>query len=151
MTLHDRQVGHLARLKREELAQEIEHLLDSLDPSQIPEESRFLLDFDVDYLAEGDIANQEHWIIAVKAAHIAGMRKQRRSQWWLPKKKRKRRAPPTRVFATDDVVDTLRRDLMPDLPPPSNKRRTSEGLLSLLEPSNKRQRRKKKLNVVNVS
>ena len=148
MTLHDRQFGHLAQLKREELAQEIERL-HALDPSQIPEESRFLLDFDVDDLAEGDIANQEHWIIAVKAARIAGMRKQRRSLRWkaLPKKKRKRRDPPTRVFATEPLAVTLQRDLLPELPTPSNKRCPSEGSLSLLEPSNKRRRRRRKLTM----
>ena len=148
MTLLDRQFGHLARIKREELAQEIERL-HSLDPSQIPEESRILLDFDVDDLAEGDIANQEHWITAVKAARIAGMWKQRRSLRWkaLPRKKRRRRDLPTRVFATEPLATTLQRDLLPELPPPSNKRCHSEGSLSLLEPSNKRRKRKKQLSV----
>jgi hypothetical protein len=44
LTLHDRQHGHLAMLRRETLAQEIE-FLQSLSPDEVPEESRFLLDF----------------------------------------------------------------------------------------------------------
>lgn len=44
--------------------------------SEVPAESQFLLDFDfdIDDLAEGDISNQEHWILAMRAARTAGMR-----------------------------------------------------------------------------
>jgi hypothetical protein len=44
------------------LAAEMERL-HSLYPSEVPKESRFLLDFDIEDLAEGDVANQEHWIL----------------------------------------------------------------------------------------
>lgn len=73
-------------LRREELAEEIERL-HSMDPSDILEESKFLLDFDMDDPAEGDIANQEHWIIAMRAARTASVRAQGRRVRWsnLPK------------------------------------------------------------------
>lgn len=144
MTLHDRKYGHLARIRREELAQEIEHL-HALDPDMIPEESKFLLDFDPDDLAEGDISNQEHWIIAVKAARVAGMRKQGHSRRWRlrPKKKRQHRLP-TRVFPVVSLRETLLTEVFPDLLPNTNKRLPSEAALSLLEPSNKRRKRRRK-------
>jgi hypothetical protein len=85
-------------LRREELAEEIE-CLHSMDPSDIPEESKFLLDFDIDDLAECDIANQEHWIIAMRAARTAGVRAQGRRVRWatLPKRRRRHRAPTSHV------------------------------------------------------
>jgi hypothetical protein len=73
LTLHDKQQGHLAMLRHEELAEEMERL-QSMDPTEVPAESQFLLNFDIDDLAEGDIANQEHWILAMRAVGIAGMR-----------------------------------------------------------------------------
>lgn len=60
------------QLPREELASELERL-HSLDPDDVPKESQFLLDFDIDDLAEGDIFRQEQWIIAMRAARRAGM------------------------------------------------------------------------------
>jgi hypothetical protein len=76
LTLHDRQHGHLTNLRQEELAAKMETL-----------HSRFLLDFDIDDLAEGDIANQEHWILAMRAARIAAMRVRGSKVRWakLPK------------------------------------------------------------------
>jgi hypothetical protein len=79
LTLHDRQLGHLAQLRRKELASELERL-HSLDSDDVPKESQFLLDFDIDDLAEGDIFLQEQWIIAMRAAHRAGMRARGRSR-----------------------------------------------------------------------
>ena len=81
LTLHDKQHGHLALLKREELAQELIKL-QALDPSDVPPESRFLLDFDVSDLAEGDIGRQELWISTMRAARIAGVRQQNRKKRW---------------------------------------------------------------------
>ena len=144
ITLHDRQHGHLANIRREELAAEMERL-HSLDPSEVPEESRFLLDFDIDDLAEGDVAKQEHWILAMRAARVAGMRVQGRRVRWakLPKRRRRRHDPPTRVFPNPTLQDTLRGEVFGELDVPVRKR-PSEAVLSLLEPSNKRKRRRKK-------
>lgn len=146
ITLHDRQHGHLANLRREELAEEMERL-HSMDPSEVTEESRFLLDFDIDDLAEGDVANQEHWILAMRAARVAGMRVQGRRVRWakLPKRRRRKHDPPTRVFPNPTLQDTFRDEVFGDLDVPVRKR-TSEAVLSLLEPSNKRKRRRKKDN-----
>jgi hypothetical protein len=134
LTLHDRQHGHLTKLHQEELAAEMERL-----------HSRFLLDFDIDDLAEGDIANQEHWILAMRAARVAGMRVQgRRVQWAkLPKCRRPKHDPATRVVPNPTLQDTFRDEVFGDLDVPVRKR-TSEAVLSLLEPSNKRKRRRKK-------
>lgn len=146
ITLHDGQHGYLANLRREELAEEMERL-HSMDPTEVPEESRFLLDFDIDDLAEGDVANQEHWILAMRAARVAGMRVQGRRVRWakLPKRRRRRHDPPTRVFPNPTLSDTFRDEVFGDLEVPVRKR-TSEAVLSLLEPSNKRRRRRKKGN-----
>jgi hypothetical protein len=145
LTLHDRQHGHLANLRREQLAEEME-LLHSMVPDEVPAESRFLLDFDPDDLAEGDISRQEHWILAMRAARIAGMRVQGRQVRWgkLPRRRRRHNDPPTRVFETPSLADTLAKEVFADLSPTTKKRRPSEAVLSLLEPSNKRRRRKKK-------
>jgi hypothetical protein len=115
-------------------------------PDEVPAESRFLLDFDPDDLAEGDISRQEHWILAMRAARIAGMRVQGRRVRWgkLPRRRRCHHDPPTRVFETPSLADTLAKEVFADLSPTTKKRRPSEAVLSLLEPSNKRRRRKKK-------
>lgn len=47
LILHDWQRGHLALLRRQELAEEMERL-NSMDPADVPEESRLFLDFDPD-------------------------------------------------------------------------------------------------------
>ena len=132
-------------LRRDELAEELERL-HAMDASEIPEESKFLLDFNIDDLAEGDIANQEHWIIAMRAARTAGIRTKNRSVRWakLPKRCRKHRLPPSCVFVTqtnrEAVLHTAFADLLPQ-----DKKRPSEAVLSLLEPSNKHRKRGRKM------
>lgn len=132
-------------LRREELAEEMERLHE-MDPSEVPEESKFLLDFDIDDLAESDITNQEHWIIAMRAARIAGMRVRGRSVRWasLPKRRRKHRAPPSRVFTSLTVREEVLQTAFSDLLPQDTRRRPSEAVMSLLEPSNKRRKRRRK-------
>jgi hypothetical protein len=71
----------LTQLKRDELANELERS-HSLDPADVPKESQFLLNFDIDDLAEGDIFRQEQWILAMRAACRAGMRARGRSRRW---------------------------------------------------------------------
>ena len=132
-------------LRRETLAQEIE-FLQSLSPDEVPEESRFLLDFNPDDLAEGDISNQEHWILAMQAARVAGMRIRGRKIRWAKSSRRLRRRhdPPTRAFASKSAVEEIQQDLFGDLADPYAKKRPSDASISLLEPSNKRKRRRKK-------
>jgi hypothetical protein len=145
LTLHDRQHGHLATLRRETLAEEMERLHD-LAPEDVPEESRFLLDFDPDDLAEGDIPNQEHWILAMRAARIAGMRTRGRRVRWakLPRRLRRRHDPPLRPFSSKSPEELLSEDLFGPTDASTVKKRPSEASLSLEEPSNKRRRRRKK-------
>jgi hypothetical protein len=144
LTLHDRNLGHLAQLRREELASELERL-HSLDPDDVPRESQFLLDFDIDDLAEGDVFRQEQWIIAMRAARRAGMRARGRSRRWStrPRRLRRRHDPPLRAFRPPDVAADIRNDAFGDLLP-TNSKRPSESQISLLKPSNKHRRRKKK-------
>ena len=142
-TLHDKQHGHLAMLRREELAQEIERL-QSLDPADVPADSRFLLDFNIDDLAEGDIGMQEEWIYAITSARKAGMRAQRRSISWSQRPRRLRQPRrPAQPFRP--VRDTTYEDVFGDMTPRVTRPRPSDAVLSLLEPSNKRRRRRKKV------
>jgi hypothetical protein len=109
LTLHDKQHGHLARLRRETLAEEIERL-HSMDPEEVPKESRFLLDFNPEDLAESDISKQEHWILAMRAARMAGMRACGRKLRWAksPQRLRRRHDPPSQRLS----VMTCLADLM---------------------------------------
>ena len=132
-------------LRREELAAEIERLQD-MDPTDVPAESQFLLDFDTEDLAEGDISAQEHWILAMKAACIAGMRLRGRRARWAKKTRRlwRRHDPPQRAFHCSTLTTTLQDEVFGDIFPTVNKR-PSDAVLSLLEPSNKRRRRRRKM------
>jgi hypothetical protein len=147
LTLHDKQHGHLAMLRRETLMEEIERL-HSMATDEVPEESKFLLDFDPDDLAEGDISNQEHWILAMRAARVAGMRTRGRQVRWakLPRHLRRRHDPPTRPFQHRTVAESVQRDLFSSFDEPSARKRPSEASFSLLEPSNKRRRRRKAID-----
>jgi hypothetical protein len=131
-------------LQREELAEEMERL-HAMDPAEVPAESQFLLNFDIDDLAEGDITNQEHWILAMRAARIAGMRARGRQarRAKQPRRLRRRHAPPTRVFQRQQLSSVLREEVFSDIEPAVNKR-PSEAVMSLLEPSNKRRQRRRK-------
>ena len=144
LTLHDKQRGHLTMLRREELAEEMERL-HAMDPAEIPEESRFLLDFDLDDLAEGDILNQEHWMMAMRATRIAGMRSRGRTVRWasLPRRRRRRHDPSIRAFRVPNVRSTIEEEVYGDLSCTSNKRRPSDAVLNLLEGSNKRRKRRR--------
>lgn len=44
--------------------------LSTTEASDIPEESRFLLDIDTNRLADGDIDSQEYWVHAMTAARL---------------------------------------------------------------------------------
>jgi hypothetical protein len=55
----------LANSRREQLAKEI-YKLQHMDPKDIPEESQFLLEFDME---------QEYWLAAIKAARLAGLQR----------------------------------------------------------------------------
>ena len=74
LSLHDQVKGHLRLKQRINVLEQIETLVD-LDPREIPEDSRFLLEFDHDRLCKSDLETQLYWVRAVKAARRAGRRK----------------------------------------------------------------------------
>jgi hypothetical protein len=146
ITLHDQQHGHLALLCREKLIEEIEKL-QALDPDDVPPESTFLLEFDIDSLGAADITKQEQWIMAMQAARKAGVRRQGRCLRWkkIPWRKcRILRRPPTQVFCSHNTFEHLQQELFSDILPSMSHRRPSEAVLTLLEPSNKRRKRRRK-------
>ena len=108
-----------------------------MDPLEVPAESQFQLDLNINDLAEGNISNQEHWIMAMRAGRIAGMRVRGQKVRWasLPKCRRWLHDPPTEAFQTSLLQDTLEQDIFADVIITTKKRRPSKAVLSLLEPS----------------
>jgi hypothetical protein len=78
VTLHDKIHGFLVAIKQKELIKTIEFLHD-LPATEVPKESQFLLDCDIDELRSADTSYQEHWIAAMKSARTAGLRLRRLS------------------------------------------------------------------------
>ena len=76
ITLHDKAGGSLRRQKMEQMRSEAE-ILACTDPCALPEESRFLLELDGDRYIKGDsnFHDKSYWIMAMKAAVVAGRRK----------------------------------------------------------------------------
>ena len=73
ISLHDRRLGQIALTNRLEVLHDIETLMDT--PShKIPEDRRFLLEFDLDKLRNSDNNGQQYWLRAIKAARHAGRR-----------------------------------------------------------------------------
>ena len=72
--LHDRKRGYLRLKERDQLLLEIEQLMET-DPSEVPPESQFLLEFDVDGLCRSSFDNQQYWVADAKAAIKAGSRR----------------------------------------------------------------------------
>lgn len=71
---HHHTLGSIRRAERRQLLLEIDRLM-SLDPNEIPEESKFLLEVDFAQLRQGEVTTQHYWVHAVKAAIVAGQRK----------------------------------------------------------------------------
>lgn len=74
----------------------------------------------------------------MRVARIAGMRVRGRRVRWakLPKKRRRQHYSPSRAFPDPTLQETLGEEVFVDLDVPARKR-PSEAVLSLLEPSNK--------------
>ena len=144
LTLHDAQFGHLAMLRRAELARELEGL-QALDPQDVPPESAFLLDFDPADLAESDISKQEQWILAMQAARKAGMMIRGRRRRWQQTRRRlcRRHDPPQRPFRTHSLRSTIQHEVFEEFIASPSAKRPSEASLSLQEASNKRRKRRK--------
>ena len=73
-TLHDAVCGTLKLQKRREVLQEIERLSD-VNPEEVAQESRFLLEMDFTTLARAPVERQSYWVYAMKAAWKAGKRR----------------------------------------------------------------------------
>ena len=78
ITLHDKAGGSLRRQKMEQMRSEAETLA-CTDPCALPEESRFLLELDGERYIRGDgnFHDKSYWLMAMKAAVVAGRRKVR--------------------------------------------------------------------------
>ena len=66
-SLHDGRVGHLATARREEILVEIDRLA-SLDPADVPESSRYLLEIDFSTVGDMTLERQSYWMLAMRAA-----------------------------------------------------------------------------------
>jgi len=71
--LHDQKQGYLRLKDRISVLVEIETLADTA-PEEVPPESKFLLEFDLDRLCDAPLENQQYWVHAMKAARCAGQR-----------------------------------------------------------------------------
>jgi hypothetical protein len=69
--LHDASAGLLQTKERAHTAAMIESLM-QLRPSQVPSDSRFLLEFDTEGLLKSNTETQHYWIAAMEASIYAG-------------------------------------------------------------------------------
>lgn len=112
-TLHDKRRGVLVNKEKREMLVRIESLAGT-NPDEIPEESKFLLEFDLDMLCKSDLDTQTYWVVAMEAARSAGRRiacsgaRQRR----LAQTRRHRLSRRTRLGITEveRQIRTERRD-----------------------------------------
>jgi hypothetical protein len=148
ITLHDKRQGYIATTRRKELLTEIEKLHNT-PIEDIPPESRFLLDCDLDELKASDNDYQEHWIDAILAARRAGLRLRRLNIRLHQQSRRRRhrsstqhtpRPPIERVMTQQPVSYTVFADLL-DIPP---RTRPSEASIEIELASNKRRKRRRR-------
>ena len=76
---HDRRLGVLARRNKIKLLRKIEELADT-PPEEVPEDCRFLLEFDFGKLIRSSSDTQEYWVVAVEAAKVAGSRNRKQGR-----------------------------------------------------------------------
>lgn len=69
--LHDYKLGYLTVKNRIGLLHQIDRLSHT-QVHEVPEESRFLLEIDINHLAHGHTEDQEYWVSAMEAARHAG-------------------------------------------------------------------------------
>jgi len=149
ITLHDKRQGFIAATRKKELIAEIEQLHNT-PLEDIPKDSRFLLDCDLNELKSADNDYQEHWIESILAARKAGLRLRRLDARLHQQSRRRRRRPRphtlttptfTRITSQQPVSHTVFGDLLE--PPP--RRRPSEAAIETLLTSNKRRKRRRKM------
>ena len=136
-TLHDQVRGYLRLQERKEVLREIDRLV-HLDPSEVPAESRFLLEFDFDALYQSSYEKQSYWVRAMKAARRAGRRTasmQSRRGASARRRVAKQRHPRP-VIDISTVEEQLMRELTLQRPP--SRRRVNDSYLETENPCNKR-------------
>ena len=72
-SLHDKRQGYLGRQETNDVMAKIEILLDTR-PDEIPEGSKFLLEFDFGNPGQSTLDDKTYWAVAMKAAIKAGQR-----------------------------------------------------------------------------
>ena len=77
-------------------------------PHELPKESEFLLEVDMDRLCNGDFEQQTYWVYAMKAARNAGRRQARRGGRARRAFERRRLRPRRVRLGVDDVERQLR-------------------------------------------
>ena len=73
VSLHDNKTGYLRNEQRREVLAEVDRL-SQLDPSQIPESSKYLLEIDFSSFKNENLVDQSYWLFAMRAAKKAGRR-----------------------------------------------------------------------------
>lgn len=129
---HHDKIGSIRRADRRLLLLEIDRLM-HLDPSDIPEESQFLLEVDFARLRKGELTSQHYWVESIKAALASKDRKN-----FL---KRRRAAPSGRRLNTAEPPFPFGRDDDTSQTSSSGIKRRSNGAGSIQDKSNKRQRK----------
>ena len=147
ITLHDKRQGFLVATRKKELLAEIEKLHDT-PIDDIPPESKFLLDCDLDELRTADNDSQEQWIEAILAARKAGLRLRRLNVRLHRQPRRGRRRvrprPPPITFERVTTQQPVSHSVFADLLEPSPRIRPSEASLEAQLASNKRRKRRRK-------
>ena len=147
ITLHDKRQGFLVATRKKELIAEIERLHNT-PIDDIPPESKFLLDCDLDELRTADNDSQEQWIEAILAARKAGLRLRRLNVRLHRQSRRGRRRvrprPPPITFERVTTQQPVSHSVFADLLEPSPRTRPSEASLEAQLASNKRRKRRRK-------
>ena len=145
-TLHDRMKGYLRLKDRLLTLADIETLLDT-QPHELPKESGFLLEMDLDRLCNSDIEQQKYWVYAMKAARKAGRRMAslgRRAQRYRKRRSLRPRRVRLGVVDVETQIRTEQGHYIPGgevQPDSSSRRRPSPAAAELQQGSNKRLRK----------
>ena len=75
-SLHNRSTGYLKDAEQRTILKEVAALAET-ELSEVPEKSRYLLEIDFTALAHSTVERQSYWMMAIKAAKVAGRRQRR--------------------------------------------------------------------------
>ena len=140
ITLHDKIRGTLRLKERKDVLKEVGRLIET-DPSGVPSESRFRLEFDFDSLYRTSFEKQTYWVRAIKAARRAGRRtarmQSRRGAGARRRAAKKRQLLP--CLNTTQVEEQMMAEVTPR--PRYGHGRPSTNVTDVDNPYNKRYRR----------